>query len=119
MLNYKNFLLLIICEIIYNAGSSIKGPITRAIDINSCDGKEFIAIASAKGELRASVVMVRLTYSGYVNLIFLDKNKSITVFTAKKIINGMNMIIIEFRFSNNNFPCPAKIQNTASDKKHI
>ena len=23
------------------------------------------------------------------------------------------------RFSNNNFPCPAKIQNTASDKKHI
>ena len=83
MLNYKNFLLLIICEIIYNAGSSIKGPITRAIDINSCDGKEFIAIASAKGELRASVVMVRLTYSGYVNNFFRQKQINNSIYRKK------------------------------------
>ena len=47
----------------YNAGSSISGPITNAIDINSCPGNELIAIASARGEFLASVVIVRLAYS--------------------------------------------------------
>ena len=50
-------------ETTYNTGSSINGPMTSAIDISSCPGKEFMAIASANGEFRASVVMVRLAYS--------------------------------------------------------
>ena len=50
-------------ETMYNTGNSIKGPITSAIAINSLWGNEVIAIASANGELRASVVMVRLAYS--------------------------------------------------------
>ena len=37
----------------YNTGSSISGPITSAIAMSSCAGNEFIAIASASGELRA------------------------------------------------------------------
>lgn len=47
----------------YNTGSSINGPIISAIDINLLLENEFIAIARANGELRASVVMVRLAYS--------------------------------------------------------
>lgn len=53
-------------EMIYSTGSSINGPITSAIEISSWPGKELIAIASARGELRASVVIVRLAYSEYV-----------------------------------------------------
>lgn len=44
----------------YSTGSSIKGPITKAIAISSLWGNERIAIANAKGELRANVVMVKL-----------------------------------------------------------
>lgn len=50
-------------EMIYSTGNSIKGPIINPIAINACPGKEFIAIASANGELRANVVIVRLAYS--------------------------------------------------------
>jgi hypothetical protein len=51
-------------ETIYSIGSSISGPITSAIAISSWLGNELIAIAKANGELRASVVMVSLAYSG-------------------------------------------------------
>ncbi len=74
-------------ETIYKTGNSINGPITRAIAINSWFGNEFIAIASASGELRASVVIVRLAYSEYVKFIFSDSNRSIIVFAIKNIIN--------------------------------
>ena len=91
-------------ETIYSTGNSIKGPIISPIAINSCPGKEFIAIASANGELRANVVIVRLAYSGYVKLIFSDNNKSIMTLTPKKMINGINIEIMEFRLSNNMEP---------------
>ena len=41
-----------------------RGKIISKNEINSCPGNEFIAIASAKGELRARVVIVKLAYSG-------------------------------------------------------
>ena len=50
-------------ETIYSTGSSINGPITRAMAISSWPGKDVIAMASASGELRARVVIVRLAYS--------------------------------------------------------
>lgn len=106
-------------ETIYSTGNSINGPITSAIDINSCPGNEFIAMASANGELRAKVVIVKLAYSAYVKLIFSDNNKSIIVFTMKNMINGMNIVTIEFKFSNRSSPWLAKIQNTARDKNQI
>ena len=37
----------------------------------------------------------------------------------KNIINGMNMVITESRFPNNNSPWLAKMQNTARDKNQI
>ena len=106
-------------ETIYNVGSSINGPITNAIDISSCPGKELIAIARANGEFRARVVMVRLAYSEYVKLIFSDIIRLMVILTTKKTINGTNIITIESTFSNNNFPWLAKMQNTASDKNQI
>ena len=48
-------------DTIYKTGNSINGPTTNAIAINSLFGKDFIAIASASGELRANVVRVKLT----------------------------------------------------------
>lgn len=104
---------------IYSIGSSISGPITSAIDISSCPGNDVIAIASANGELRASVVIVRLAYSGYVKLIFSDTSKSIMVLARKNMINGMNIVMIEFRLPNNNSPWLANMQNTAADKNQI
>lgn len=106
-------------ETIYKTGSSIKGPITSAIDISSCPGKEFIAMANANGEFLANVVMVRLAYSEYVKLIFSDNNKSIIVFIMKNMINGMKISSTESKFTNNCFPWLANMQNTASDKNHI
>ena len=106
-------------EMIYSTGSSIRGPITSAIEISSWPGKEFIAIASARGELRASVVIVRLAYSEYVKLIFSDISKSIIALTAKNMVNGMNIVIIELRLLNNNVPGLANMQNMASVKNHI
>jgi hypothetical protein len=47
-------------DTIYKIGNSTKGPITRAIAINSLFGNELIAIARASGELRANVVKVKL-----------------------------------------------------------
>lgn len=47
----------------YRTGSSINGPITSAMAISSRPGNELIAMASANGELRASVVIVKLAYS--------------------------------------------------------
>lgn len=44
----------------YKTGNSINGPITSPININSLPGNEFTAIASANGEFRAKVVIVRL-----------------------------------------------------------
>ena len=61
-------------------------------------------MASANGELRANVVIVRLAYSEYVKLIFSDSNRSITVLTMKNMINGTNKVAMEFRFSNNSSP---------------
>ena len=72
--------------------------------ISSLPGNEFTAIASANGELRAKVVIVRLAYSSYVKLIFSDNNKSIIVFETKNIINGMNIVKTESRLSNTNSP---------------
>ena len=72
--------------------------------INSWPGKELIAIANASGELRASVVIVKLAYSGYVKFIFSDINKSTMTLTVKNMINGMNIVIIESKFENNNDP---------------
>lgn len=100
-------------------GNSIRGPITSAIAINSWPGKELIAIARANGELRASVVIVRLAYSAYVKLIFSDINRSIVALTMKNTINGMNIVIIEFKFENSNCPCDANMQKTASAKNQI
>ena len=59
-----------------------------------------MAIASASGELRARVVIVRLAYSWYVKLIFSDTSKSIIAFAQKKMINGINIVTIEFKFEN-------------------
>ena len=87
--------------------------------ISSWPGNEFIAIASANGEFRARVVIVRLAYSEYVKLIFSAKSKSIIVFALKNKINGMNIVITEFRFSSNNLPWLANMQNTASAKNRI
>ena len=106
-------------ETIYKIGNSINGPITNAMEISSCPGNELIAIASAKGELRAKVVMVRLAYSEYVKLIFSHSNKSRMTFVAKKRISGMKIAITEFKFVNSKFPWLEKIQNTASAKKQI
>ena len=106
-------------ETIYKTGSSINGPITSAIAINSRPGNELIAMASANGELRASVVMVRLAYSSYVKLIFSDSNKSIIVFVIKKIINGMNIVKTEFKFLNNNSPVLLNIAKTANARNMI
>ena len=106
-------------ETIYSTGNSINGPITSAIDINSCPGNEFIAIANANGELRANVVMVKLAYSEYVKLIFSDNNKSIIALATKNIMSGINIVITESKFANNNFPWLANMQKTASDKNHI
>ena len=100
-------------------GSSIRGPITSAMDINSCPGKELIAMAKANGEFRANVVIVRLAYSEYVKLIFSDTSKSITVFVMKNMINGTNIFTTESRFANNCPPCDANMQNTARDKNTI
>lgn len=91
-------------ETMYNTGNSINGPITSAIISSSEFGKELIAIASANGEFRASVVMVRLAYSSYVKLIFCDSNRSIIVFVAKNIIRGMNIFKSEFKLSNSISP---------------
>ena len=88
-------------------------------DLNSLPGNEFIAIASASGELRASVVIVKLAYSLYVKLIFWDTNKSISRVIVKKRINGINITIIVFTFSNNSSPLLANIQKTAKDKNNI
>ena len=44
----------------YSTGSSISGPITSAIAINSLLGNELMAMANANGELRANVVRVKL-----------------------------------------------------------
>ena len=106
-------------ETIYKTGNSINGPITRAIAINSWFGDEFIAIASASGELRASVVIVRMAYSEYVKFIFSDSNRSIIVFAIKNIINGMNIEITEFKLSNKRLPWLENIQKTAIDKNQI
>ena len=35
------------------------------------------------------------------------------------MINGINILITEFKLPNNNFPWLAKIQNTASDRNQI
>ena len=83
----------------YKTGNSIRGPITSAIAINSRPGKELTAMASANGELRARVVIVRLAYSSYVKLICCDNNKSMIVFVAKNAVNGMNIVKTEFRLS--------------------
>ena len=85
-------------------GNSISGPITSAMAISSRPGKELIAMAKAKGELRASVVIVRLAYSSYVKLICWDNNKSIIVFMAKKTINGMKIVKTVFKLSKRSFP---------------
>lgn len=106
-------------ETIYKTGNSIKGPITSAMAIKSCPGNELIAMASANGELRASVVIVKLAYSSYVKLICSLNNKSIIVFVAKKIINGMNNIKSEFKLDNNKFPSLLKIAKTAKPKNII
>lgn len=74
------------------------------MDINSCPGNEFIAMASASGELRASVVIVKLAYSEYVKLIFSDNNRSKTVLTMKNRIKGINRTAMEFKLSNNKSP---------------
>jgi len=63
-----------------------------------------MAIARANGEFRAKVVIVRLAYSEYVKLIFSDTNRSIIAFAQKKMINGMKIVTIEFKFENNNSP---------------
>lgn len=91
-------------DTIYKTGNSINGPITKAIEINSCPGNELIAIASANGELRASVVIVRLAYSEYVKFIFSLKSKSMMVFAVKNMINGMNIIITELKLSSKSSP---------------
>ena len=88
-------------ETIYKTGNSINCPITSEIISSSEFGKELTAIASAKGELRASVVMVRLAYSSYVKLIFSESNRSIIVFVEKNIIRGMNIFKTEFKLFNN------------------
>lgn len=98
-------------------GNSIKGPTTSAIAINSCAGKEVIAIAKASGELRANVVIVKLAYSSYVKLIFSDNNKSIIALVAKNITRGTKITTIESKFVNNSFPSLEKMQKTASDRK--
>lgn len=103
----------------YKTGSSIKGPITSAIAINSRPGKELIAIASANGELRASVVIVRLAYSSYVKLIFSDNSKSMIVFDMKNMISGINIVKTEFKLSNNNSPLLLNIAKTANAKNII
>ena len=87
--------------------------------INSLPGNELIAIARANGELRASVVIVKLAYSSYVKLIFSLNNKSIIVFTIKKIISGINIVKTEFKFLNSKFPSLLNIANTARAKKTI
>ena len=74
------------------------------MDISSWPGNEFMAIASASGELRARVVIVRLAYSEYVKLTFSDTNRSIIAFAQKKMINGINIVTIEFKFENNKSP---------------
>lgn len=38
---------------------------------------------------------------------------------VKNRINGIKIMISEFRLLNNNSPCDVKIQNTASDNNHI
>ena len=91
-------------ETIYKIGSSISGPITRAIEINSCPGNEFIAIARANGEFLASVVMVRLAYSEYVKLIFSEIKRSIIALAVKKMIRGMNIVTTVLRLSRSTFP---------------
>lgn len=106
-------------DTMYRIGNSINGPITSAMDISSCPGKEFIAIANANGELRASVVIVRLAYSAYVKWIFSDKSKSIMAFAPKKIIRGRKIVIIELRLANKSSPWLANMQKTASDKSQI
>ena len=89
------------------------------MDTNSWFWNEIIAIANANGEFRANVVIVKLTYSGYVKFIFLDINKSTREFTIKNMINGRNIVIKKFRFSNNSFPWLENMQKTASDKNQI
>ena len=74
------------------------------MDISSWPGNELIAIARARGELRARVVIVRLAYSEYVKLIFSLKSKSIIMFAVKNIISGMNIVAIEPKFENSNGP---------------
>ena len=106
-------------DTIYKTGSSINGPITSASAINPRSGNELIAMASANGELRASVVMVKLAYSSYVKLIFSDSNKSIIVFVIKNMINGMNIVKIELKFLNNNSPVLLNIAKTANAKNRI
>lgn len=57
---YSFFIFSNIFDTMYSTGNSIRGPITSAIAISSLCGNELIAIARASGELRASVVNVRL-----------------------------------------------------------
>lgn len=103
----------------YKTGNSIKGPITSAIAINSLLGNVLIAIASANGELRASVVIVKLAYSSYVKLICSLNNKSIIVLVIKKAINGINIVKTEFKFSNNVLPWLLNNAKTARAKNAI
>ena len=103
----------------YKTGSSINGPITSAMAISSRPGNEFIAIARANGELRASVVIVRLAYSSYVKLIFSDNSKSMMVFAVKNMISGMNIVKTEFKLSNNSSPVLLNIAKTANAKNII
>ena len=79
-------------DTMYSTGSSIKGPITNAMAISSWPGKELIAMASASGEFRASVVIVRLAYSGYVKLIFSDTKRSMMTLMLKNMIKGMKIV---------------------------
>ena len=76
-------------------------------------------MASANGELRASVVIVRLAYSSYVKWICSLNNKSMRVVAIKKIINGINIVKTEFKCPNNWFPWLLNIANTASAKNTI
>lgn len=57
-----------------SAGSSIKGPITRVSEIKGLSGNAATAIASERGEFRASVVKLSAVISSGAKPVFYRSN---------------------------------------------